>query len=46
MVEDPQVIIESLLPYTNYTFYLVAYNKLAASQHSQPVYHITSQDGE
>ena len=45
MVTVTQVTLEQLAPYTNYTFYVVAYNGKAASQHSELAYQVTEQDG-
>ncbi len=38
--------IEKLRPYTNYTFYVVAYNNESASQHSQYITQTTSEDSK
>ena len=45
MLEKTSVEIEQLKPFTNYTFYVVAYTNDSASSHSQSVTQMTDEDG-
>ncbi len=40
------VNIDQLLPNTNYTFYVVAYNNESASNHSKPITQVTDEDSK
>ena len=45
VVEVTSVEVDQLKAFTNYTFYVVAYNNESASAHSQRVTQMTDEDG-
>ena len=46
VVTVTSLLIDQLPPYTEYTLYLVAYNEVSASEHSQTITERTGEDGE
>ena len=45
-MEQTIVTVDQLRPFTNYTFYVVAYNNESASSHSQTITQMTGEDGK
>ena len=46
VVQDTRVIVDQLAPFTNYSFYVRAYNARSTSQPSAFVTELTEEDGE
>lgn len=42
---NTSLLIDRLKPYTNYTFYVRAYNNKSASEPSKPIVQMTGEDG-
>ena len=46
VVQDTRVIVDQLAPFTNYSFYVRAYNARSTSQPSAFITGVTEEDGE
>lgn len=46
VVQETQVIVDQLAPYTNYSLFVRAYNARSTSQPSAVVTELTAEDGE
>ena len=45
VVTGTSVVVDQLRAHTNYTFYVVAYNEMSASEHTKSVMQLTAEDG-
>ena len=45
VVQATRFVGDQLHPFTKYTFYVMSYNKMGPSEHSQSVHAMTAEDG-
>ena len=46
VVQATRIVVDQLQPFTNYTFYVMSYNKKSPSLHSEYVQATTAEDGK